>query len=96
MGLHGGEVSGLRFEVYARDYLCRKERCGWGSDFEGFGESGDEEWCCAVVTHCVPLAVQAERELRAKLDNAFDSFRKKVEGLPQSHLSFEVPFRELG
>ena len=40
--------------------------------------------------------VQAERELRAKLDNAFDSFRKKVESLPQSHLTFEVPFRELG
>ena len=82
---------------YMQEITCvgRREG-GWGSDFEGFGESGDEEWCCAVVTCCVPFAMQAERELRAKLDNAFDSFRKKVESLPQSHLSFEVPFRELG
>jgi nucleosome binding factor SPN SPT16 subunit len=42
------------------------------------------------------LAEQAERELRAKLDNAFDNFRKKVESLPQSHVTFEIPFKELG
>jgi len=42
------------------------------------------------------LAEQAERELRAKLDNAFDTFRKKVESLPQCKTVFEKPFRELG
>ena len=51
--------------------------------------------CIRYVVVCAPSG-QAERELRAKLDNAFDSFRKKVESLPQSHLTFEVPFRELG
>ena len=39
--------------------------------------------------------IQAERELRAKLDNAFDSFRKKVESQQQYHIDFEKPFREL-
>ena len=42
------------------------------------------------------MAEQAERELRGKLDNAFDTFRKKVENLPQCSLHFEKPFRELG
>ena len=42
------------------------------------------------------MAEQAERELRAKLDSAFDNFRKKVEGLPQCRVTFEKPFRELG
>eukprot|EP00731_Ephydatia_muelleri_P026734 Em0018g834a len=41
------------------------------------------------------MAEQAERELRAKLDNAFDSFRKKVESQQQYHIDFEKPFREL-
>jgi nucleosome binding factor SPN SPT16 subunit len=42
------------------------------------------------------MAEQAERELRAKLDSAFDNFRKKVEALPQCRVTFEKPFRELG
>ena len=42
------------------------------------------------------MAEQAERELRAKLDNAFDTFRKKVESLPQCRVEFEKPFRDLG
>ena len=42
------------------------------------------------------MAEQAERELRGKLDNAFDNFRKKVESLPQCRVTFEKPFRELG
>jgi len=42
------------------------------------------------------MAEQAERELRAKLDNAFDMFCKKVEQLPQCRFHFEKPFRELG
>ena len=42
------------------------------------------------------MAEQAERELRGKLDNAFDMFRKKIENLPQCRLHFEKPFRELG
>ena len=42
------------------------------------------------------MAEQAERELRAKLDNAFDTFRKKVEAMPQCRIEFEKPFRELG
>ncbi|XP_003384743.1 PREDICTED: FACT complex subunit SPT16-like [Amphimedon queenslandica] len=42
------------------------------------------------------LAEQTERELRQKLDNAFDSFRRKVEQMPQCHVDFEKPFRDLG
>ncbi|XP_065915341.1 FACT complex subunit SPT16-like [Dysidea avara] len=42
------------------------------------------------------LAEQAERELRMKLDNAFNSFCRKLEALPQCHSEFERPFRELG
>ena len=42
------------------------------------------------------MAEHAERELRAKLDGAFDNFRKKVEALPQCRVTFEKPFRELG
>lgn len=42
------------------------------------------------------MAEHAERELRTKLDNAFDNFRKKVESLPQCRVTFEKPFRELG
>lgn len=42
------------------------------------------------------LAESAERQLRAKLDNAFDTFRKKVEDLPQCRIHFEKPFKELG
>lgn len=42
------------------------------------------------------MAEQAERELRAKLDNAFDTFCKKMEALPQCRFHFEKPFRELG
>ena len=42
------------------------------------------------------MAEQAERELRARLDNLFDTFCKKVEGLPQCKIHFEKPFRELG
>ena len=42
------------------------------------------------------MVEQAERELRAKLDSAFDTFCKKVEGLPQCRFHFEKPFRELG
>ena len=42
------------------------------------------------------MAEQAERELRAKLDSAFDNFRKKVEAMPQCRVTFEKPFRELG
>ena len=42
------------------------------------------------------MAEQAERELRSKLDNAFDNFRKKVESLQQCKFTFEKPFRELG
>lgn len=42
------------------------------------------------------MAEHAERELRGKLDNAFDNFRKKVESLPQCRVTFEKPFRELG
>lgn len=42
------------------------------------------------------MAEHAERELRGKLDNAFDMFRKKVEDLPQCRIHFEKPFRELG
>jgi len=42
------------------------------------------------------LLLQAERELRMKLDNAFNSFCRKLEALPQCHSEFERPFRELG
>lgn len=42
------------------------------------------------------MVEQAERELRAKLDTAFDAFCKKVETLPQCRFHFEKPFRELG
>ena len=42
------------------------------------------------------LAESAERQLRAKLDNAFDAFRKKMEDLPQCRVHFEKPFKELG
>lgn len=42
------------------------------------------------------LAESAERQLRAKLDNAFDTFRKKMEDLPQCRIHFEKPFKELG
>ena len=42
------------------------------------------------------LAESAERQLRAKLDTAFDTFRKKVEDMPQCRIHFEKPFKELG
>jgi nucleosome binding factor SPN SPT16 subunit len=42
------------------------------------------------------MVEQAERELRAKLDSAFDTFCKKVESQPQCRFHFEKPFRELG
>jgi len=47
-------------------------------------------------TYRVHLSLQAERELRMKLDNAFSSFCRKLEALPQCHSEFERPFRELG
>jgi nucleosome binding factor SPN SPT16 subunit len=42
------------------------------------------------------MAEQAERELRQKLDGAFDTFRRKVEQIPQCTIDFEKPFRDLG
>ncbi len=42
------------------------------------------------------LAESAERQLRAKLDTAFDTFRRKVEEMPQCRIHFEKPFKELG
>lgn len=42
------------------------------------------------------IAEQAEREMRKKLNAAFKSFIEKVEGLPNSNISFEKPFRDLG
>lgn len=42
------------------------------------------------------LAESAERQLRAKLDTAFDTFRRKVEEMPQCRVHFEKPFKELG
>ena len=42
------------------------------------------------------MAEHAERELRGKLDGAFDTFRKRLEDLPQCHTHFEKPFRDLG
>ena len=46
-----------------------------------------------LLWYCV---FQAERELRMKLDNAFSSFCRKLEAMPQCHVEFEKPFRELG
>lgn len=42
------------------------------------------------------IAEQAEREMRKKLNLAFKSFIEKVEGLTNSQVSFEKPFRDLG
>lgn len=42
------------------------------------------------------IAEQAEREMRKKLNAAFKSFIEKVEALPNSNISFEKPFRDLG
>ena len=66
--------------------------------------------CCVHVCMCLYMCVcaerekflncfpefQAERELRMKLDNAFSNFCRKLEGMPQCHVEFEKPFRELG
>eukprot|EP00118_Oscarella_pearsei_P025297 m.307942 g.307942 ORF g.307942 m.307942 type:complete len:566 (+) comp43069_c0_seq1:257-1954(+) len=41
-------------------------------------------------------AEQAEREVRKKLNAAFDNFRKKVESMTHQELEFDAPFRELG
>ncbi|XP_062500756.1 FACT complex subunit SPT16-like [Corticium candelabrum] len=41
-------------------------------------------------------AEQAEREMRSRLNHAFDSFRRKVEALTRQELEFDVPFRDLG
>lgn len=68
--------------------MCTKEGKWLGRILRDMNSQVPRNGACSFV--------QAERELRAKLDNAFDSFRKKVESLPQSHLTFEVPFRELG
>lgn len=42
------------------------------------------------------MAEQAERELRQKLDGAFDNFRRKVENVPLCNFDFEKPFKDLG
>ena len=60
--------------------------------------------CVCMCTTCVYACImffwycefQAERELRMKLDNAFSSFCRKLEAMPQCHVEFEKPFRELG
>lgn len=40
-------------------------------------------------------AEQAERELRSRLNHAFDSFRRKLESITRQQLEFDIPFRDL-